>query len=492
MSTAPTSWRTPNPLIRSVLVFGTASVVGLLFGSVVGTSEAPAKLVLFAVFGAAVVWAMLSLNVAVALVVAAGFLQLGLVASTAFGVAYLGEVLFVIGVASYLLHRREVVHIPSAIPRFILLTGAYGMVLLASSFTAAEPSRSFALTGIYVRDVVLAAIVVLAVRYVRTFRAIVWGLLLAGLVVASLSVYQYLTGSFSSDFFGLSSVAVHEVLGSVEEVRSSGPVGDPNFYAQILVFLVPLALDRAVHERGRLRLVAGASAAVLVTALVFTFSRGGFIALVVIVAAILVHKRPQPSQLLVALLLVGLLFAIAPRSYLDRVLSVGDLVAQEEDEQIDESFQGRTSEAIVGLQMFRDRPLLGVGAGNYAGLYQEYALDVGVDPRRSEREPHSLFIGIAAETGVVGLVAMGTVLVVTLRGIGRTARRWRELGHGNEAEMAWAFRLGLVAFLVAALFLHLAFARTFWILIAVAVTLPSLAFDPIRERAPAVVDTSSS
>ena len=77
--------------------------------------------------------------------------------------------------------------------------------------------------------------------------------------------------------FGLSSV--ENIVGTFDDIRISGPVGDPNFYGQLLVAILPLALDRMWGERTmRLRLLGAGSAAVIAAATVLTFSRGAAVA----------------------------------------------------------------------------------------------------------------------------------------------------------------------------------------------------------------------
>ena len=67
---------------------------------------------------------------------------------------------------------------------------------------------------------------------------------------------------------------------------------------------------------------------------------------------------------------------------------------------------------IVGLQMFADHPILGVGLGNYPLLYQQYSQRLGIDLRSEIRQAHNLYLEVAAETGLLGLLSFGLLLVV--------------------------------------------------------------------------------
>ena len=73
------------------------------------------------------------------------------------------------------------------------------------------------------------------------------------------------------------------------------------------------------------------------------------------------------------------------------------------------SFRGRMSEYAVGFRMFRDNPVLGIGYDNYAANYLDYSMRIGLDPRRTERSAHSLYLEVLAEQGLLGLLLFGFV-----------------------------------------------------------------------------------
>jgi O-antigen ligase len=66
---------------------------------------------------------------------------------------------------------------------------------------------------------------------------------------------------------------------------------------------------------------------------------------------------------------------------------------------------GRTYHALIGLAMFEDHPILGVGWGNYGHqFYQVYQFEVeGAETLYlGIRSPHGAFVGILADLGLVG------------------------------------------------------------------------------------------
>ena len=89
--------------------------------------------------------------------------------------------------------------------------------------------------------------------------------------------------------------------------------------------------------------------------------------------------------------------------------------------------------------------------------------------KSTAREAHNLYLGVAAENGVLGLLFLGGVFVVTLRDLGRTRRRCRDVAP-ELSDLAAGFMLAIVAYMANAVFLHFAYIRYFWVLMALAAT----------------------
>ncbi|MBP7690440.1 MAG: O-antigen ligase family protein, partial [Anaerolineales bacterium] len=256
--------------------------------------------------------------------------------------------------------------------------------------------------------------------------------------------------------------------------RISGPIGDPNFYAQILVVIVPLALDRLWHEKVIwLRGLAAWSLAACTLAILFTFSRGGFLALVVVLGVMFFIHRPSLSATLLTLGVAVVMLRFAPDGYLQRILSITDVL--DVSVTTDQSVRGRASENAAAWMMFVANPIGGVGLNQYPVNYQTYSRLMGMDPRRENRSPHSLYLQILAETGLAGLLTYGTVVVSMFAGLFEARRRFTALGQSASAGSAVAVGVALVGYLVAAIFLHAAYARYFWLLFGLALAIWNIA-----------------
>lgn len=113
--------------------------------------------------------------------------------------------------------------------------------------------------------------------------------------------------------------------------------------------------------------------------------------------------------------------------------------------------------------MFIDSPLLGVGRNNYPIRYQDYAEIIGLEYRDSEREAHSLYVELMAETGIAGIIAFGGVIFTLFQAL-------IQLRKQPNANLAWlnAITLSITAYLANSVFLHAAYLRFFLLFMALA------------------------
>ena len=197
-----------------------------------------------------------------------------------------------------------------------------------------------------------------------------------------------------------------------------------------------------------------------------TFSRGGFLALVLMMAYIFVRRPPSPLVLALMLGLSACIFPLIPANYIERITSIVAFSPfGQQDIRNDISFRGRSSENLVGWLMFRDYPILGVGKGNYKARYLEYSSSLGIDPRLEDRSAHNLYLEVAAEQGVVGLVLFFAMLWFTFKTMRRSQALLSNAGQEGDADMMRSMEYGLVGYLVAAIFLHMAYPRPFWFML---------------------------
>jgi O-antigen ligase/polysaccharide polymerase Wzy-like membrane protein len=335
---------------------------------------------------------------------------------------------------------------------------AYLLAQLASVIVATDRGGALHHVGGWARETVIVGAVLVAVDGPRRLRAAAWGLTAALALLSIPSLVQAATGTWTNDMLGLA-VPNHGFVDGALRWRAGGPLGDANAYAQWLVILLPVALERATAQaRTVLRIGAAATAACAIAAVLVSQSRGGLLALVVVGAVLLWRARSPRVVAAVALAVVAVVLVAGP-GRVGRQISRFDEVTAVVTRHVEKSYSsesGRVSTFWAGAYMWRDHPVLGVGFANYEDEYLPYAKDLAIDSSGKVRSAHTAVIEVAAETGSVGLVAFATLVVAAAAISVRAVRALREVGDRGSARLVGAMQLGGVAWAVTSLFLNLA------------------------------------
>lgn len=295
----------------------------------------------------------------------------------------------------------------------------------------------------------------------RLLRACLGLLVGLGLVFSAIGFVEYATKHLFLNPKLIASNDLHTYF------RTNSVFFDPNIYGRFLVVAM-LAVAATMLRSAQARIVwAGAAAlAVLWGGLVLTLSQSSLGALVVGLAVLAVLQWGPRRTLLPALVvaLAGAAVVLATPGTFGVNLH-----------NLDSSTSGRTPLVRGGAELFADRPLEGYGSGAFERAY-----------RRSERprDPeaatasHTIPITVAAEQGIVGLLAylalLATALARLLRGAASSPAR---------AAVAAAFAALLFHTLVYAAFLE---DPLTWALLgigtALAAAVPRAAPAPAAER----------
>jgi O-antigen ligase len=238
---------------------------------------------------------------------------------------------------------------------------------------------------------------------------------------------------------------------------------DPNIYGRYLALVIVVAMSALLwaKERRTMALLT-ALVAVLWFGLVFTFSQSSFAALLAGLAVLAALRWSLKWTL--AAVGAGVVLAIVV------VLFAGGASKLSPD-RLNVDTSGRTNLVSGGVTMFGQRPLWGYGAGAFPKAYREHIATKKAPVSVSHTEP----ITVAAEQGVIGLVAYAALLVVTL---------WT-MASGLSWGAGTAARAAVLATFVALLVHTMAYAGFYedpitWVLLAAAA---SLATVPVRDPA---------
>jgi putative inorganic carbon (HCO3(-)) transporter len=360
-------------------------------------------------------------------------------------------------------------HSKTAKVEYFLL--AYFMVVIASYLVASDKAVAMAEITDLGKDIVIIYCILFALRQSQTWKQTIWLMLITTAALCLLSVYQLVTGNYQQDFFLLATIQMDQALGVTGLPRVGGPVNAPNLWAQVLVALSTLAMFRILYERQTIKKFAAVvMLGIFLYIILNTYSRGAYLALIIIAFLILFTLKKRFNlfvPLSIATILI-LLFPFLPATYRDRFTSLF-VVTTENGVYEDTSLRGRSSEMLTGLAMFAEQPILGVGAGNYKPNYQRYAQIVGIEFRAEPRDPHSLYVQLLAETGVLGIAAFLVMVFFLFEALNRACRAIEESPHLIEW-LPWisSFRFAILSYLLTSIFLHNAYIRYFWILVALA------------------------
>jgi putative inorganic carbon (HCO3(-)) transporter len=177
---------------------------------------------------------------------------------------------------------------------------------------------------------------------------------------------------------------------------------DPNIYGRYLALVIVAAMSALlwVKERKTLALLTGL-VAVLWLGLAVTFSQSSFAALLAGLAALAALRWSWRWTL--AAVGAGAVLAVVI------VLFAGG-VSKLSPDRINSDTGGRGNLVSGGAKLFGQRPLWGYGSGSFPRAYREHAATKKVPVSVSHTEP----VTVAAEQGLIGLFAYGTLIVVAL------------------------------------------------------------------------------
>ncbi len=319
-------------------------------------------------------------------------------------------------------------------PAFFFGLLAYGVLTLVSSAFSADPVESF----VDSRQLLLFVIVPVVYDLARGQRAstVADVIITVGGVIAAYGIIQY--GMLHFDSLGQ---------------RPRGTLGHYMTYSGALMLVIAVAGSRLVFG-ARDRVWSALVMPALVVALALTLTRSAWVGACVAVGLLFILKD---LRLLGVLPVVGaLLFALAPDTVTNRVVSIFDLQ--------DPTNRDRLAMVRTGGAMIRDYPLTGVGPNMIPRLYAEYRDPEGVQDVNPHL--HNVPLQIAAERGLPALgvwLAFVAVLGVGLVRVFRSQHA-RPLAAGGLAALA--------AMLAAGLFEYNFGDSEFLMLLLVIVTLP--------------------
>ena len=350
----------------------------------------------------------------------------------------------------------------------------YTLVVLLSWLWSAVPERAlYAGIGL-LKDLLVFWVLADVLRHPWSLRRACYVMVLTAGGLSLISLHQYFTGRFDSDYGGFARSEVLNIFGEYDSHRLGGPLNDPNIFPVIVAVALPLGLALLrcrLNPLGRVAVLALVPA-ILLTVLL-SFSRGAILVTGFMLLLSLRRHRIGLLQVALAGAVLAVVLAIAPPTVWSRMSTLAQPLTgpNEVRRVIDVATELRVGAQRTAFEMFLTHPLLGVGAENYEPLYPEYARLLGVRAFSQRFFPHNTYLQVMAETGLAGLLTYGFLIAVMLRRLWRARRA--ETGADPEShdrrELQFGVEAAFLGYLVDGFFEGADFPRYFWMLLALVV-----------------------
>lgn len=285
------------------------------------------------------------------------------------------------------------------------------------------------------------------------------------------------------------SLGLLALKGSIFGIRTSGEfrvwgppdsfLADNNAFGLALNMSLPLLyfLTRDVQNRWLRRLLYLCFASAILS-VILTYSRGGLVGLLVVLAAIAYRSKHRLLGTAALILAATSVLALAPAAWMDRMdrMFHGDL---------DASAEQRIVAWGTAWRFVQDYPITGGGFDtlpdvNVFQRYQPRPLPLGY----LSTAPHSIYFQLLADQGFVGLLLFLLLIgacFLTLYRIGRAARK---IPDGQwMMYYAWMIQISILAFMTSGAFLGFLYLDVIYEMIGAVVVLKILFASELARQA---------
>lgn len=326
-------------------------------------------------------------------------------------------------------------------PDVLLLLLLIGWAVLTIPFSFWPGGSAAFLTGTYLKAIICFLLLSHAITDFRQLRGICWCLVLCTVPLTLYTLANYVTGTHMGD--------AERVLG-----YSSGLAENPNDMALLLNLILPLCIALMLGSKSSFKtLMLAAIAVLIVVAVIATFSRAGFLTLLIIGASYAWLMRNRPQRIWIPIILVMGVFALplVPSSYFERLDTIINVEADETN-----SAQTRLTDMRVAAGLALDNPVMGTGIG-----MSVLAMD---EAREGQSlEVHNVYLQLALDMGFIGLLLFLLLLFQCLRVTGGVIDGRDDQPNSRQLVfIAEALRVSLLAFALSAMFYPVAYNFYFY------------------------------
>jgi O-antigen ligase len=439
-------------VLWGALLFAVAVPLGLLAG------YDPRIAIALSAASAYVVIAFEDLGAGLAVFGFLGFVEVLPTLSPVLSVTKLAGALLALSWFALITTRRGEVDFISVHPYMSAAVGAFVGWALLSMVWAEDPNLALGSAGRYALNAILFVIVFTAVRRERDVGKVLLGFAIGASVAAA---------------YGLIAPTGEEEAG-----RLGTSILDPNDLAAVLVSGAALCAGAAsLYKQPLIRFLAVSVGCFCVAAVWLTASRGGLIALgVMMLCSILVARRWRVQMALLAIVFAAGSYvyfsAFAPDNIRDRITEPAQGQARLQE--------GRTTIWQVAWRAFEANPVGGVGGGNFEISSKHYLLEPGTLARSDQiidqpKVVHNTFLGVLAEYGAVGFGLFMTVIAFSMVSLLRASHIFAKIGERPMETATLCVFIALVGLMAAGFFISGEYSKQLWLLLGLGPALYSIA-----------------
>ena len=301
-------------------------------------------------------------------------------------------------------------------------------------------------------------------RWDTTWKGLLLSLLTLPLINSRVRIHAFVwIMVLSLGYFGLKGGIWSFMTGGQWKVGGvSGMIGDNNHLATALVLVTPLMVYMAFHSEQRIiRIGSAAMAFFTMVAILFTYSRGGALALAASLSVLWWRSSKKFVTGLGVAAFGVVIILFAPDELWERFGSI-------QNYELDGSATGRLDIWRVALTLASQHPSAGIGFHGTTLPALVGSIDQNVKPRAI----HNSYIEILAEAGGPAFLCHLVLYFATAIYLRRIRRATRGLPDWKWAfDLASMMQVSVVGFAVGSFFLSLGFYDGWWFLVITATAL---------------------
>jgi O-antigen ligase len=339
----------------------------------------------------------------------------------------------------------------TARPREVNMVLLIGVAALLSIPLAIDPSEAWGeFTDLLIKTILIFIVLVNVLRTELRLKILFWLVLVVSIYLSINLIGDYHAGVFK---IGEAETNTQRVAGAIK-----GLFENSNDLALHLVTIIPISIGLALEKRNHLRkIIFFGIALLMVSAVIITFSRGGFIGLIAVTLVLARKLGRRNKTTALAALVLGIIFfvVVAPGAYAGRLATIFDSAAD-----VTGSSSQRTEVLKRSIRVALRYPIFGVGLANF---HHKSAQELGT---------HNAYTQVASEMGIAAMICYIIFLVHPIRKLRMIER---ELFERNERSRFYYLSIGLqasmVGFMVSSFFAAVAYQWYVYYLVAYSIAL---------------------